>query len=138
MTDRLTLNLGLRFDHAEAVIPEYSILEPNGDPTGTAASGLDPAFVWDNWSPRIGFAYNAGSSRRTVIRGSFGIYYDGILGATFSNPPPYTPTMFYSTGPSWSGPWDFQGVWFSQELTTAVSVHQVARLVGQVRDRSGL
>ena len=120
VTDRLTLNLGLRFDHAEAIIPSYSILEPDGTPTGTTAPGLDPAFTWDNWSPRVGFAYNLGADRRTVLRGAIGIYYDGILGATFNKPPPYTPTRFYSVGPSWDGPWDDQGVWFSQELTTAV------------------
>jgi len=120
VTDRLTMNLGLRFDHAEGIIPSYPILTTEGDPTGTTTIALDPAFTWDNWSPRIGFAYNAGESRRTVIRGSFGVYYDGVVGATFNGPPPYIPTMFYSTGPSWNGPWDFQGVWFSDELTTTV------------------
>jgi len=120
VTDRLTLNLGLRFDHAEGIIPSYPILEADGNPTGTTAPGLDPAFTWDNWSPRIGFAYNAGEAAKTVIRGAFGVYYDGILGGSFNAPPPYTPTMFYSTGPSWDGPWDFQGIWFSEELTTAV------------------
>jgi hypothetical protein len=120
VSDRLTMNLGLRFDHAEGIIPSYPILEGGGDQTGTTAPGLDPAFTWDNWSPRVGFAYSAGAAGKTVIRGAFGVYYDGVVGATFNGPPPYIPTMFYSTGPSWNGPWDFQGVWFSDELTTAV------------------
>jgi len=120
VTGRLTLNLGLRFDRAQGIIPSYPILNPGGDPTGEEAPSLDPAFTWNNWSPRIGFAYNAGAKRKTVIRGAFGVYYDGIIGAEFNSPPPYTPTMFYSTGPSWSGPWDLQGIWFSESLTTAI------------------
>jgi len=55
-----------------------------------------------------------------VIRGAVGVYYDAAIGGAFNGPPPYPPTMFFSRGPSWNGPWDFQGVWFSEELTTAV------------------
>ena len=119
VSDRLTMNLGLRFDHAEGIIPSYPILETGGQVTGDSALGLEPAFTWDNWSPRIGFAYDAGAARKTVVRGAFGVYYEGVIGAAFNGPPPYTPTMFYSTGPSWSGPWSFpEG--FSEELTSAV------------------
>jgi hypothetical protein len=120
VSDRLTMNLGLRFDHAKGIIPSYPILDTGRQTTGTSAPGLDPAFTWNNWSPRVGFAYNLGAARNTVIRGAFGVYYEGVIGGAFNGPPPYTPTMFYSTGPSWSGPWDFQGIWFSDNLTSAV------------------
>lgn len=120
VTDRLTMNLGLRFDRAKAIIPAYPILNPDGSPTGQEAPSLDPAFTWNNWSPRVGFAYNAGASRRTVLRGAFGVYYDGVHGGAFGYPPPYTPTMFFSTGPSWSGPWSHQGIWSEETLTASI------------------
>jgi len=120
VTDRLTMNLGLRFDHAKGIIPPYPILTTEGEPTGVTAPALDPALTWDNWSPRVGFAYNAGASRKTVIRAAVGVYYDAVIGGTFNGPPLYSPTMYYSSGPSWSGPWDFQGIWFNDELTAAV------------------
>jgi hypothetical protein len=32
----------------------------------------------NNWGPRVGFAYNIGGDARTVLRGSYGIYYSEI------------------------------------------------------------
>jgi hypothetical protein len=143
LSDRLTLNLGLRFDHAEGSIPAYPVLNPDGSPSGEEAFSLDPAFSWDNWSPRVGFAYNLGADRRTVVRGAFGIYYDGVVGLLFSNPPPYTPTRFYSTGPSWEGPWDFVGVWSFESLTANVdpelrSPHTLQYSLGVEREFSSV
>ena len=120
LSDRLTLNLGLRFDRAQAIVPPFPILNSDGSSTGGKTRALDPAFTWNNWSPRVGFAYDLGATRRTVIRGSFGVYYDDIVGGAFHHPPTYTPTMYFSTGPSWNGPWGSQGVRFSEGLTTAV------------------
>jgi Carboxypeptidase regulatory-like domain/TonB dependent receptor/TonB-dependent Receptor Plug Domain len=48
---RLTLNLGLRYD-------DESISQDN-----------------DNFSPRVGFAYDIGGQGRTVVRGGFGYFY---------------------------------------------------------------
>ena len=120
VTDRLTLNLGLRFDRAEGGVPSLPILNPGGDASGESTPALDPAFTWNNWSPRIGFAYNMGPARRTVIRGAFGVYYDGITGAAFNGPPPYIPTIYYWEGSSWEGPWESLGIWFSDNLTGSV------------------
>jgi carboxypeptidase family protein/TonB-dependent receptor-like protein len=48
---RLTLNLGLRYD-------DESISQDN-----------------DNFSPRVGFAYDIGGQGKTVVRGGFGYFY---------------------------------------------------------------
>ncbi len=48
---RLTLNLGLRYD-------DESISQDN-----------------DNFSPRVGFAYDIGGAGKTVVRGGFGYFY---------------------------------------------------------------
>jgi len=117
VTERLTMNLGLRFDHAVGIIPSYPILTTEGDPSGATTPALDPAFTWDNWSPRIGFAYNAGATRRTVIRGSVGVYYDGIVGGTFNGPPLYAPTLTAYVSDSPNGPFDTVAWEWNQEVS---------------------
>lgn len=60
----LTINLGVRYD-----------LQGIEDPVLTD---------WNNISPRAGFAWAPGS-RRTVVRGAFGLYYDRIPLRAVSN-----------------------------------------------------
>lgn len=100
VNDRLTLNLGVRYDHQKGSIPSFSRLDLEGNPTGESIPGVDPVFTWDYLSPRVGFAYNAGEKRQTVVRGSFGIYYDGNVGGNWNSPAPFPPTLeaFLSTG----------------------------------------
>ena len=86
---RLTLNLGLRYDVETEPYEKYNrrsnfnISQVNpltGLPGVLQYAGVDfgrspvPADK-NNFGPRIGFAYTADSSNRTVIRGSYGIYY---------------------------------------------------------------
>jgi len=106
LTDRLTLNIGLRYDHHKGAIPSFDRLDPEGNPTGEKIPGVDPVFTWNNWSPRLGFAYAAGPEQQTVIRGSFGVYYDGNVGGNWNYPPPDFPTQVAYLGPSWDGPFD--------------------------------
>ncbi len=80
ITNRLTFNLGLRYDYHKGIIPSYQRLDGDGNSTGETIPGYDPIFTWNNISPRIGFAYAAGAEQKTVIRGSFGVYYDGNVG----------------------------------------------------------
>jgi outer membrane receptor protein involved in Fe transport len=112
ISDRLTLNAGIRYDHNKGITPAFDRLDGFGEPTGQKLPGIDPVFTWKNVSPRIGFAYNAGEDRKTVIRGSFGVYYDGNVGGNWNSPPPFPPTLsaFASTtGPD--GPFDIP--WFT-------------------------
>jgi outer membrane receptor protein involved in Fe transport len=111
VSDRLTLNLGFRYDKHDGIIPAYDFLNPDGTPSGDRAPGLNPAFTWNNWSPRLGFAYALGESQETVIRGSFGVYYDGNVGGNWNYPPPALPGLFAYYGPSWDGPWDTETAW---------------------------
>jgi hypothetical protein len=82
--DRLTLNLGLRYDFMS---PAYEADDrmANFDPAGGTlvfASGgslADRALVepdWNNVAPRIGLAYQLDD--RTVLRGGYGIFYNSL------------------------------------------------------------
>ena len=93
ITDRLTLNLGLRYDYHKGIIPSFPRLDGEGNPTGEVIPGLDPVFTWNNVSPRLGFAYALGAEQKSVIRGSFGVYYDGNVGGNWNYPPPGAPTQ---------------------------------------------
>ncbi|MGE0455316.1 MAG: carboxypeptidase regulatory-like domain-containing protein [Vicinamibacteria bacterium] len=76
--DRLTLNLGLRFDHGvsrslasgAAANPAIPTLLPALEYAGTDGE----AFTWDNLSPRGGFTYALDESRKTVVRASYARY----------------------------------------------------------------
>src|SRR6185295_10902353 len=57
ISPRFTLNLGLRYD--------LQVLKTIATDT-------------NNVSPRLGFAWSPDRARRTVVRGSFGIFYDRV------------------------------------------------------------
>jgi hypothetical protein len=65
VSDRLTLNLGLRWDVSVGQLAESLEVAPFKSRRGSE---------WANLGPRLGFAYNV-SDQRTVIRGGFGKYF---------------------------------------------------------------
>jgi hypothetical protein len=111
INSRLTLNLGLRYDYHKGIVPSYDRLDLDGNPTGEKIPGVDPVFTWNNISPRIGFAYALGADQKSVIRGSFGVYYDGNVGGNWNYPPPGHPGLTAYWGPSFDGPWDEEPAW---------------------------
>ena len=98
VSERLTANLGLRYEFATPPMEKHNNFA-NFDPaTGTMmfakdGSIFDRALIHpdrNNFAPRLGFAYQA--ARRLVVRGAYGIFYshtvrqgrEGLLGF---NPP---------------------------------------------------
>lgn len=102
VTDRLTLNLGLRYDYYGLPTEEKGRLVnflPDSAVVGTTATPAQPpnGFVQaaggqiagvpfvaktlvptdkNNFAPRIGFAYQVSQSHGVVVRGGYGLYYD--------------------------------------------------------------
>lgn len=115
-TDRLTLNLGLRYEFFSTIkehtnelatfdFGSLSLIVPRGQNaqlTPTLAASLpvqrngsrgliSPDF--NNFAPRIGLAYRF--TDKLVVRGGYGIFYGGQENGPFSNPSPGFNPPFY-------------------------------------------
>ena len=87
LTDRLTLNLGVRWDYVAGVPLDqdrnanFAVMQAAGRAgrfAGTALEdfGSEPRGDKDNVQPRVGFAYDLRGDGRDVLRGGWGIYTD--------------------------------------------------------------
>ncbi len=99
ITKRLTLNLGLRYD-VFSPPSEVDNRQANFDIAtgalliaGTSGAATD-ALVnrdWNNFGPRVGFAYQLTGDGKTVLRGGAGLFYfvdrGGISNQLGQNPP---------------------------------------------------
>lgn len=74
VTDKLTLNYGLRYEYAQFAQPK----NPNPDYPQTAKINAPSR----NFAPRVGLAYTIGS--KTVIRAGYGIFYARFPSATIA------------------------------------------------------
>jgi outer membrane receptor protein involved in Fe transport len=119
VTNRLTLNLGLRYDYYTWPY-EIHNRQSNWDPTNTAdptdgmlitpgssgAAGLGRSLIKNdnnNWAPRIGFAYDLRGNGRTVFRGGYGIFYfldRGGVGNQLSNNPDFNGVSTFQACPN--------------------------------------
>ena len=82
VTDRLTLNLGVRWDAFQ-----YNQPTTLNTDAGLAAAGLKTnqfpnAFA--DFAPRVGFAYRLTKSGNAVLRGGYGIYFARVPGLILS------------------------------------------------------
>ncbi len=108
VSDRVTLNLGLRYD---VFTPYYEADDQlaNFDRDArrlvvAGASGVSRSTVdtdWNNFGPRVGFAYQLNSE--TVLRGAYGLFYTldrgGIDNQLIENPP-FVASVFRGSGDS--------------------------------------
>lgn len=115
VNDKLTLNIGLRFDQHTADIPDYPVLNQDWSATSELIPGLKDAIDWTHWSPRIGFAYQVGE--KSVLRGFYGKFFDGNVTGNWYAPPPEAPSYLYEFSSSPDGPWE-EFFLFEQKGTT--------------------
>lgn len=89
--DRLTLNLGIRFDHQTGRNKPSSIPAVPGFDQFVGPfdyPGGDPEIAFNDISPRAGATFDLTGDGKTILRGNFARYYDAYDGnlAAFSNP----------------------------------------------------
>ncbi len=80
ITPKLTLNLGVRYEYFTNPTEEYGRQANFDISTGRlvlAADGKDSLVQTDknNFSPRVGFAYDISGKGKSVLRGGYGIFY---------------------------------------------------------------
>jgi TonB dependent receptor-like, beta-barrel len=76
---RLTINAGLRFDRSRAISQDVPALDAGGRETGSIIGGLGTLYSWNLFSPRLGMTTKLGADGRTLLRASFGRFYQGVL-----------------------------------------------------------
>jgi len=94
ITDRLTLNLGLRFDHQNGDIWDVDEIDAQRNPTGQTITGIEDVLVWNNWSPRLGLIYQLTPDKKTILRANYGHYYEGMYLSTFFRLTPSSPIWY--------------------------------------------
>jgi outer membrane receptor protein involved in Fe transport len=101
LNDRVTLNLGVRFDTSNAYSPEQPELDENEQETGRTFPAAD-YFTWTNISPRLGFNLKLTGDGRTVFKGHWGRYHRTITTGDFAN------IIGPSIPPIFLGTWNFE------------------------------
>lgn len=98
--DRLTLNLGLRYDRMTSKFGEGKVyVQPddpnkiNEAPVARTREGSNNIFDFKTISPRIGFAYMITKDAKTVLRASYGRYYVPISVENLGNGGPDMPLV---------------------------------------------
>ncbi len=96
--DRLTVNLGIRFDHSNASMPSFNVFD-GWTETGEKTKEWKDLISWTTVSPRIGIAFQLTSDHKTLLKASYGRYYDALHMANWNWPGPnvtdWTLTMYY-------------------------------------------
>ncbi len=81
-TKRLSLNLGIRFDHMVMNIPAQGAPGGAWVPARSFAA-QDGIVSWNNWSPRIGFAWDVFGNSKTAVKGGIS-RYDVLEGSSLA------------------------------------------------------
>lgn len=92
--DRMTLNVGARFDHQASSLLDNEVQGVPGFPllATISAKGVDNAVEWNSFTPRLGVTYALDESRKTQVRASYGIFASqlGAAQAGLINPVGYS------------------------------------------------
>lgn len=76
---RLTLNLGIRYEHELLPAPFPGLVNPAIPQTASMPNDAN------NFGPRVGFAWSVFGDNKTVVRGGYGVYYGRIINSTIFN-----------------------------------------------------
>ena len=81
ITKKLSLNFGVRYDYLGPMHndrKDLSVFLPDKGGLLFQGAGISSLYPqdWNNFAPRLGFAYRVKENSDLVVRGSFGVFYD--------------------------------------------------------------
>jgi hypothetical protein len=77
--NRVTVNVGVRFDHTRAVSQDLRAVDLQGRDVDQVINGLGTLYTWNTWSPRLGTTAKLTDDGRTILRASYGRFSQGVL-----------------------------------------------------------
>ncbi|HJS57596.1 MAG TPA: TonB-dependent receptor [Vicinamibacteria bacterium] len=112
VTDRLSLNFGMRYDYNKAFSAEQDELDDFGNPTGNSFPQTD-FYTWKTFSPRLGFNWKITGDGKTVLKGHWGRYHRSVATGEFAN------VIGPNVKPTFSGTYIFPPNWDPSNAATA-------------------
>ena len=79
LTDRVAADAGIRFDHTRAISPDLEGVDANGQPADGFTKGRGTLYTWNAFSPRLGVTVKLDADGRTMLRGTYGRFNQGVL-----------------------------------------------------------
>ncbi len=106
VNDRLSLNLGARWDHNRAYSAEQDELDEFGGPTGISFPETE-FYTWQQISPRLGFNWKVTADGKTALKGHWGRYHRAVATGEYAN------VIGPNVKPYFAGPFDVPSGAFS-------------------------
>jgi outer membrane receptor protein involved in Fe transport len=109
LNDRITLNLGVRYDRITGDIPELSAgatldgisSDASFDvPNSITYPAVEDLIAFNTWSPRLGITVRADKSGKTVVKANYGRFFGKLATSMFNSMSPGatpTTTLRYNT-----------------------------------------
>jgi outer membrane receptor protein involved in Fe transport len=104
VNDRLSLNLGVRYDYNKAFSAVQDEVDEFGNPTGIQFPKTD-FYTWNTTSPRLGFNWKLTADGRTVLKAHWGRYHRSVATGEYAN------VIGPSIKPTFSGIFLFPADW---------------------------
>jgi outer membrane receptor protein involved in Fe transport len=101
-SDRLTVNLGLRWERQTSYVPEQS-QEASTFVSAARYSKVDVG-AFNGWPPRVGMAWDLTGGGRTVVKATYGWYNTELLASVASISDVYNPVKPVLTTYHWRDP----------------------------------
>jgi hypothetical protein len=76
---RVAISAGVRFDRSRAESQDLHAIDGYAHETDEIIHGLGTLYTWNVFSPRVGATVKLTADGRTMARGSYGRFYQGVL-----------------------------------------------------------
>ena len=77
--ERVTAEMGLRYDYSHAISQDLAGVTDDGLPTDGFTPGAGSLYTWHVFSPRLGLTARLSADGRTMLRANYGRFSQGVL-----------------------------------------------------------